>query len=99
MELKHTNEKLLRKFYSHVLKEKNYFNNGNNGSADNQILGVYKYIFSQTDDWTGPLNYFRNFIFYRIKEGKSITCPCLIITGKIIQNCLKKYDFHRNYIF
>lgn len=42
---------------------------------------AYKYVFSQRNDWTGPLNYYRNFPFYRVKAGETIRCPCLIITG------------------
>lgn len=46
------------------------------------VLDAYKYVFSRKHDWTGPLNYYRNFPFYRIKAGETIRCPCLIVVGK-----------------
>lgn len=54
------------------------------GSLQNSsnIFDAYKYAFSRKSDWTGPLNYYRNFPFYRIKDSLMIRCPCLIITGK-----------------
>lgn len=45
------------------------------------ILDAYKYVFSRKNDWTGPLNYYRNFPFYRIKAGETVRCPCLIVVG------------------
>lgn len=42
---------------------------------------AYKYVFNRTIDWTGPLNYYRNFPFYNIREGETLRCPTLIITG------------------
>lgn len=49
--------------------------------ADRCLTHAYKYVFNRTSDWTGPLNYYRNFPFYKIREGESIRCPTLIITG------------------
>ncbi|XP_035777441.1 epoxide hydrolase 4-like [Anopheles albimanus] len=80
MELKHTAERVLRRCYPHVTKEKLY-QSGTNGSVINNLMEAYKYSYSQTDDWRGPLNYYRNFLFYRVREGEMVQCPCLIIAG------------------
>jgi epoxide hydrolase 4 len=37
-----------------------------------ELLETYKYIFNSNMDWTGPLNYFRNFMFYRVKATLSV---------------------------
>lgn len=45
-------------------------------------LEAYKYTFSRKEDWTGPINYFRNLPFRRIceKSGQS-KVSTLLITG------------------
>lgn len=54
-----------------------------NGKKINDIvMDAYRYVFSRKNDWTGPLNYYRNLPFYRIREGELILCPCLIVIGK-----------------
>lgn len=50
-------------------------------TVDRCLTHAYKYVFNRTVDWTGPLNYYRNFPFYKIREGETIRCPCLIVTG------------------
>lgn len=45
-------------------------------------LDAYKYVFSRKSDWTGPLNYYRNFPFYKTKTGETVRCPCLIVIGE-----------------
>lgn len=45
-------------------------------------MDAYKYVFSRKSDWIGPLNYYRNFPFYKIKAGETVRCPCLIVIGK-----------------
>lgn len=45
------------------------------------LVDAYGYVFSRKSDWTGPLNYYRNWPFYRVKDGATIACPCLIVTG------------------
>lgn len=59
---------------------------GESNSAS--LIDAYGYVFSRKSDWTGPLNYYRNFPFYRIREAPAgetnsfmISCPCLIVTG------------------
>ena len=78
--MKYNAEKILKKCYGHINKEKMYFT-GANGTQKNDLMEAYKYIFHQTDDWTGALNYYRNFMFYRIKSGEILDCPTLVITG------------------
>lgn len=46
------------------------------------VVEAYKYSFSRKDDWTGPLNYYRNLPFCRVYEDTSqITVSTLLITG------------------
>lgn len=75
----------LGKSMPHIRKDVKYGRNGYANSDDNvtmiQKWDAYKYVFSQKSDWIGPLNYYRNFPFYRVKPGEIIKCPCLIITG------------------
>lgn len=79
IEMQRNAERTLKKCYPHILKEKMYMS-GTNGSVINDVMEAYKYTFSQIDDWRGPLNYYRNFMFFRIKKGERLQCPCLIIT-------------------
>lgn len=45
-------------------------------------MDAYRYVFSRLrSDWSGPFNYYRNLPFVRVREGCTISCPCLIITG------------------
>lgn len=37
-----------------------------------ELIDTYKYIFNSPIDFTGPLNYFRNFLFYRVKNNLSV---------------------------
>uniref|UniRef100_A0A182NSM5 AB hydrolase-1 domain-containing protein n=1 Tax=Anopheles dirus TaxID=7168 RepID=A0A182NSM5_9DIPT len=102
MELKHTAEKILRRCHSHVAKEKQYCS-GTNGSLANNLMEAYMYSFCQTDDWRGPLNYYRNFLFYRVREGEIIQCPCLIITGNDdrfykLESVVKSSEYCENFI-
>ncbi|XP_055383635.1 epoxide hydrolase 4-like [Condylostylus longicornis] len=91
-----------------------YLNNINNqlifdGKNFDQIYtkdnlkDCYKYIFSRRNDWTGPLNYYRSFPFYRIKENCIIKCPVLLITGNEddyyrLESIIKSTDYCNNSI-
>ncbi|CAG9826289.1 unnamed protein product [Diabrotica balteata] len=45
-------------------------------------LEAYKYVFSRQEDWTGPINYYRNLPFLKIQEnGIHITNTVVLITG------------------
>lgn len=44
---------------------------GENFKRDN-LLETYEYIFSRTSDWTGAINYFRNFLFYRVSPSYTV---------------------------
>ncbi|GLV31968.1 hypothetical protein CBL_07728 [Carabus blaptoides fortunei] len=46
------------------------------------VIEAYKYSFSRTEDWTGPINYFRNLPFQKICDNSAqITVPTLLVTG------------------
>lgn len=63
----------IEKFYSHLDKEGAAMALENGGKCERkELLETYKYIFNSKLDWTGPLNYFRNFMFYRVKPNNSI---------------------------
>lgn len=67
------NFSFVEKFYRHLEKE-NCAMEMENGvrCGGKELLETYKYIFNSTLDWTGPLNYFRNFMFHRVKPNLSI---------------------------
>uniref|UniRef100_A0A182SBI5 AB hydrolase-1 domain-containing protein n=1 Tax=Anopheles maculatus TaxID=74869 RepID=A0A182SBI5_9DIPT len=84
------------------VQEKLYLS-GTNGTLTNNLMEAYLYSFCQTDDWRGPLNYYRNFLFYRVREGEIIQCPCLIITGNDdrfykLETVVKSSEFCENFI-
>lgn len=80
LEMQRNAERTLKKCHPNIVKEKMYIG-GKNGSAINNLMEAYKYTFSQMDDWRGPLHYYRNFMFFRIREGEILQFPCMIITG------------------
>ncbi|XP_075226294.1 epoxide hydrolase 4-like isoform X2 [Lycorma delicatula] len=52
--------------------------------ASKPYLDAYKYSFSRKEDWTGPINYYRNLPFWRVNVGDSepsVRIPCLLIVG------------------
>lgn len=67
--------------------------------ANDTFLEAYKYAFCRKEDWTGPLNYFRNLLFIEIAENtKTIQVPVILITGdrdKFIklESIVKSTDF------
>ncbi|GAB0097161.1 epoxide hydrolase 4 [Sergentomyia squamirostris] len=76
-----------------------------NGSTNESghILDAYRYIFSRNEDWSGPLNYYRNLPFYRIREGALVSCPCLIVTGNSdplfrLESVIKSTDYCENFV-
>lgn len=86
IELTRNDSQFIEKTLSHVQNDiKTTPIYGLNDTPIEQIankLDAYKYVFSRKSDWTGPLNYYRNFPFYRIKAGETVRCPCLIVIGK-----------------
>ncbi|XP_059622718.1 epoxide hydrolase 4-like [Phlebotomus argentipes] len=99
----------LERNFTHVdnTRSKSKYNNLQplNGSANEKghILDAYKYIFSRNEDWNGPLNYYRNLPFYRIREGSLVSCPCLIVTGNSdplfrLESVIKSTDFCENFV-
>jgi epoxide hydrolase 4 len=63
----------IEKFYHHLRREgaTMEMEDGTRLGGKEQ-LETYKYIFNSSLDWTGPLNYFRNFMFYRVKANLSV---------------------------
>lgn len=85
-DLSRTESIFLEKCLTHLGQEKRAPKNTSYTSKDSDdvvcnTLDPYKYVFNRKSDWTGPLNYYRNFPFYKIGDGKTVRCPCLIITG------------------
>lgn len=59
-------------------------------------LDAYKYVFSRKSDWSGPLNYYRNLPFYKVRPGETIRCPCLIIIGNCYNSTVNNlYTYSR----
>lgn len=51
-------------------------------SNDDVHLEAYKYSFSRQEDWTGPINYYRNLLCNKINENSEPILPTVIlITG------------------
>lgn len=90
IELTRNDSQFIEKTLTHVQNDiKNTPIYGLNDTPIEQIankLDAYKYVFSRKSDWTGPLNYYRNFPFYRIKAGETVRCPCLIVIGELWTN-------------
>lgn len=92
-ELSQSESIFLEKCLSHLGQEKRVIKsaygtkNVDDMTINNNTLDPYKYVFNRKSDWTGPLNYYRNFPFYKIADGKTIRCPCLIITGNMYFSC------------
>uniref|UniRef100_A0A6M2DGN9 Putative soluble epoxide hydrolase n=1 Tax=Xenopsylla cheopis TaxID=163159 RepID=A0A6M2DGN9_XENCH len=64
---------VLERCYSHLLSGDN---------KEKNLLEAYKYVFSRSSDWAGPMNYFRNLPYYRVRNDVStIQVPVLLITG------------------
>lgn len=61
--------KLISEYHKHLSKNDVY-------------LEAYKYTFSRQEDWTGPLNYYRNLLCNKINEHCEAVIPTVIlITG------------------
>ncbi|XP_056632217.1 epoxide hydrolase 4-like [Diorhabda sublineata] len=63
------NVKIINQYHSHL-------------SANDVYLETYKYSFSRKEDWTGPINYYRDLRFRKIKnESKNITSTVIFVIG------------------
>ncbi|CAH1183250.1 unnamed protein product [Phaedon cochleariae] len=50
--------------------------------ANDIYLEAYKYTYSRQEDWTGPINYYRNLPFLKInEESENVPTPVILITG------------------
>lgn len=67
------NVNFIEKFYRHLSSESlvMILEDGET-CGKKELLETYKYLFNSRLDWTGPLNYFRNFLFYRVKANLTI---------------------------
>lgn len=45
------------------------------------FLEAYKYSFSRKEDWTGPINYYRNLPFNKISDEEPLPVHTVLITG------------------
>lgn len=54
-------------------------------STEKSYVEAYKYAFSRKEDWTGPINYYRNLPFTRlnIDNGAQIDSKTLLIVGNM----------------
>lgn len=73
---------ILNKCFEHLYVKRNTF------------FEAYRYTFSRKEDWTGPLNYFRNLPFNRLKNTSTaknsitkVKIPTLLLTGST-DNCV-----------
>ncbi|KAL1454913.1 hypothetical protein WDU94_009042 [Cyamophila willieti] len=87
---------IVNKCYQHL---------SSNDKYKNAYLEAYKYTFSRKEDWTGPLNYFRNLPFNRLKNASStgkeinkVKVPTLLLTGSTdscvsLESIVRSTDF------
>ncbi|EFN84557.1 epoxide hydrolase 4 [Harpegnathos saltator] len=50
---------------------------------DKKYVEAYKYTFSRKEDWTGPINYYRNFPFIKLNIHEQIDNKMLLIVGNM----------------
>ncbi|XP_044006912.1 epoxide hydrolase 4-like [Aphidius gifuensis] len=53
----------------------------NQGTSEKNYVEAYKYAFSRREDWTGPINYYRNLPFVRLQSNEQIGNQMLLIVG------------------
>ncbi|XP_063909712.1 epoxide hydrolase 4-like [Zophobas morio] len=67
--------------------------------SDDRYLEGYKYAFCRKEDWTGPLNYFRNLLYVEVAgSSRTIQSPVVLITGDQdkcvkLENIVKSTDY------
>ncbi|XP_060524172.1 epoxide hydrolase 4-like [Cylas formicarius] len=62
------NDKIIDQYYSHLV-------------AKDMQLEAYKYTFCRKEDWSGPINYYRNLAFSKIDDEREIAVPVIVIYG------------------
>ncbi|XP_011312322.1 epoxide hydrolase 4 isoform X6 [Fopius arisanus] len=55
--------------------------NINQASNEMNYVEAYKYAFSRTEDWTGPINYYRNLPFMRLYSIEPVSNQTLLVVG------------------
>lgn len=92
MEVLKDDLKILDKCYPHLARKK-----------ETSVIDAYKYIFARPEDWTGPINYYRNLPFTRINTSSSpVSVPCLLITGNkdtfiCLESIVKSTEYSEKY--
>lgn len=68
-------------------------------SISDHYLEAYKYAFSRKEDWTGPINYYRNLPFNQIAEQCDlVVVPTILIIGNkdnqiMLESMVKSSDY------
>lgn len=72
--------------------------------TDHNSHRLHKSFIIFAEDWTGPLNYFRNLPFYRLDEQnlRELDVRCLLITGKsdesiLLESLVRSTEYIRTY--
>ncbi|XP_008554615.1 epoxide hydrolase 4 isoform X1 [Microplitis demolitor] len=52
-----------------------------NQKSEKNYVEAYKYAFSRREDWTGPINYYRNLPFVRVNSNEPLVNQTLLIVG------------------
>uniref|UniRef100_A0A023F7J8 Putative soluble epoxide hydrolase n=1 Tax=Triatoma infestans TaxID=30076 RepID=A0A023F7J8_TRIIF len=79
---------ILNNVYTHLVKD----------SGKQEYLDAYKYAFARKEDWTGAINYFRTFPYWRLNINESYQVSTLLITGNkdksvLIESIIQSTDF------
>uniref|UniRef100_R4G7V6 Putative soluble epoxide hydrolase n=1 Tax=Rhodnius prolixus TaxID=13249 RepID=R4G7V6_RHOPR len=79
---------ILNKVYPHLV----------NNSRCQEYLEAYKYAFARKEDWTGAINYFRTFPYWRLNIYESYQVSTLLIAGNkdksvLIESIIQSTDF------
>ncbi|XP_034948514.1 epoxide hydrolase 4-like isoform X2 [Chelonus insularis] len=54
-----------------------------NQKREENYVEAYKYAFSRSEDWTGPINYYRNLPFVRLNSSECFNNQTLLIVGNL----------------
>lgn len=68
--------KLISEYHAHLL-------------TNDVHLEAYKYAFSRQEDWTGPINYYRNLLCNKIRENADAIHPTVVIISGSCDKLLK----------
>uniref|UniRef100_A0A1B6CNS7 AB hydrolase-1 domain-containing protein n=1 Tax=Clastoptera arizonana TaxID=38151 RepID=A0A1B6CNS7_9HEMI len=79
---------IINKCYQHLTSKTNH----------EPYLNAYKYCFSRKEDWSGPINYYRNLPFSRINAKKKVDVPSMLLVGTrdssvTLESVIKSTDY------